>query len=205
MLMGGTGASTSESEVERRGRGHGKQAQLAPDLIANYNRYIGGVDQHDQMRKRYKTRRGCRRPYIAFFYYVLETSMVNSYLAFKLKYPNDQRTRKHLWRDVMEALWADDGDVFVHDDRPRQVPRKKKKKCAAALRSNAWHQLSRCLGIWACTLRSPAVSGAVACARRSRRRRGHRTLVIFVMSLFACPCVTWGGLAGTFTTHPPPP
>jgi len=128
MLMGGTGASTSESEVERRGRGHGKQAQLAPDLIANYNRYIGGVDQHDQMRKRYKTRRGCRRPYIAFFYYVLETSMVNSYLAFKLKYPNDQRTRKHLWRDVMEALWADDGDVFVHDDRPRQVPRKKKKK-----------------------------------------------------------------------------
>ena len=127
MLMGGTGASTSESEVERRGRGHGKQAQLAPDLIANYNRYIGGVDQHDQMRKRYKTRRGCRRPYIAFFYYVLETSMVNSYLAFKLKYPNDQRTRKHLWRDVMEALWADDGDVFVHDDRPRQVPRKKKK------------------------------------------------------------------------------
>jgi Transposase IS4 len=73
-----------------------------PLAIDSYNRYMGGVDIADQLRKNLTV----HRPYEArtwrpLWYYILDTCLVNSYLIWKGKI-EDSSNRAH--RDFREAL-----------------------------------------------------------------------------------------------------
>ena len=51
-----------------------------PLSVQLYNKYMGGVDMADQLRKAYSCRRRSRKWWLPLFYFMVDISMVNSYI-----------------------------------------------------------------------------------------------------------------------------
>lgn len=51
-----------------------------PAAVPLYNRYMGGVDRNDQLRKYYHVRLKCRKYYRYIFWFLFEVSVTNSYI-----------------------------------------------------------------------------------------------------------------------------
>src|SRR6185312_3997359 len=60
-----------------------KKALPIPCIIDNYNHHMGGVDIADQLRGYYAVQLPVRRTWMPLFFWLLDTSIVNSYLIFK--------------------------------------------------------------------------------------------------------------------------
>lgn len=54
-----------------------------PNIIATYNKYMGGVDLSDMLVALYRTTMGTKRYYIRVFYYFLDVSVVNAWLLYR--------------------------------------------------------------------------------------------------------------------------
>ena len=60
-----------------------KKSLPIPCVIDDYNHFMGGVDIADQLRGYYGTQLPVRRTWIPLFFWLLDTSIINSYLIFK--------------------------------------------------------------------------------------------------------------------------
>lgn len=54
-----------------------------PDSVADYNKYMGGVDHFDQLLAAYSVSWKSRRWWMRIFYYCLDACIVNSFLLYK--------------------------------------------------------------------------------------------------------------------------
>jgi len=61
---------------------------LIPSLIDDYNQYMGGVDIADQLRSYYTTHLRGRRNWLPLFYWLLDTTPVNSYIFYRFFEPS---------------------------------------------------------------------------------------------------------------------
>ena len=79
-----------------------------PEAIADYNKFMGGVDNFDQLHCYYIPELKSRRWYIKIFFHFLEISIINSYIIYKKiyidansKYLSHLEYRKEIIRDLI--------------------------------------------------------------------------------------------------------
>jgi hypothetical protein len=60
-----------------------KKSLPIPVVIDDYNHFMGGVDIADQLRGYYNTQLSVRRTWMPLFFWLLDTSIINSYLVLK--------------------------------------------------------------------------------------------------------------------------
>ena len=73
-----------------------------PDLIDDYNHHMGGVDTADQLRASYNTHLSGVRNWLPLFYWLVDTLKVNSYLLWRMQYP--QAKHKDFQLDLSQQL-----------------------------------------------------------------------------------------------------
>jgi hypothetical protein len=82
-----TGGSRRYNEVERRIRGGEKLKVPCPQMVVDYQRYMGGVDIHDQLRlQRYSVQMAFvfKKYYKSIFLGFLDIALVNAYIVWKI-------------------------------------------------------------------------------------------------------------------------
>lgn len=62
-----------------------------PKVVSEYNANMGGVDRYDQLRERYQIGRRSRKWWHRLMYFLIDTSIVNSYIMWKLSKANQKR------------------------------------------------------------------------------------------------------------------
>ncbi len=71
------------TEVNRKLRTGERLVVPCPTSIANYNKYMGGVDRNDQLREYYHLRLKSRKNYKYFFWFIVDVTLSNTYLLSK--------------------------------------------------------------------------------------------------------------------------
>lgn len=71
------------TEVLRTQRDGSRKKMTCPKSVAEYNRFMGGVDHFDQLISTYSISWKSRRWWMRIFYYCLEACIVNSYIIYK--------------------------------------------------------------------------------------------------------------------------
>ena len=66
-----------------------------PSAIADYNKYMGGIDHNDQLRQYYHVRIKCRKYYKYIFWFLFDITLTNSYILSRYN-PDLSSSIKHL-------------------------------------------------------------------------------------------------------------
>ncbi|KAI4454281.1 piggybac transposable element-derived protein 4 [Holotrichia oblita] len=69
--------------VLRRNKEGEREQVHCPKAIEDYNKYMGGVDKFDQNMESYSISQKSRRWWLKIFYFLLDASIVNSYILYK--------------------------------------------------------------------------------------------------------------------------
>ena len=69
---------TKEHQVLRRQKDGTRVSVSCPEAIHMYNRYMGGVDKGDQLRKYYHVRLKCQKNYKYIFWFAFDTAITNA-------------------------------------------------------------------------------------------------------------------------------
>lgn len=72
------------NSVTRKDNRGDKHLVKCPISIVDYNKYMGGVDHFDQFHSFYNISWKSRRWWVKIFYYLLDASVVNSYILYKV-------------------------------------------------------------------------------------------------------------------------
>jgi Transposase IS4 len=81
-----TGAVMSEESIHRNIKGGGSKVVKCPKIVTDYQRYMGGVDVHDQLRLQsysLQTSIRFRKYYKSLFLGLVDMALVNAYLTHK--------------------------------------------------------------------------------------------------------------------------
>lgn len=111
------------TKVLRRNN-HGIREDVdCPQMIADYNRYMGGVDNFDQLMANYSIIQKSRRWWLKLFYYFLDCSIVNSFILYKFEMKN--KKQKHLTHLQFRSLLVNELiGSFSSKKRPGYAPSK---------------------------------------------------------------------------------
>ena len=91
-------------KIERR-QPDGEVKEIdCPPIVSAYNKSMGAVDMHDQRREVYRIGRKSRRWWLPLFYYLLDVCVINSYLLYKLKYPDKNYSHRDFRIKLMQEL-----------------------------------------------------------------------------------------------------
>jgi len=89
------GVSTRKSSVVRKEKNGASSVVSCPEFVASYNKYMNGVDAHDQLRlQRYSVQRSLRvvKYYKTLFFGLFDIALVNSYILHREYCKNTQET-----------------------------------------------------------------------------------------------------------------
>nr|XP_006820355.1 PREDICTED: piggyBac transposable element-derived protein 3-like [Saccoglossus kowalevskii] len=75
----------------------------APNVIYNYNEYMGGVDRANQLRSYYTSQRQTHKWWKYIFFYLLDTVLTNSWIIFK-EITNSKLTHKSFQVQICVSL-----------------------------------------------------------------------------------------------------
>lgn len=71
-----------QTQVSRTNKKGVKEMISCPQVVADYNAYMGGVDRFDQLLSSYSISWKSRRWWVKLFYYVLDSAVVNSFILY---------------------------------------------------------------------------------------------------------------------------
>ena len=91
-----------------------------PKIIDDYNHYMGGVDIADQRRGYYNTQIMTRQNWMPLFYWLLDTAIINSHLAYKAAGSKMEHSTFRL-----ELAWS---LIKLACEREREIHQKKRKR-----------------------------------------------------------------------------
>lgn len=78
---------------------NGKRVNVhCPAVVADYNKYMGGVDRFDQYRERYETGRKSIKWWFRILYFLLDMAVVNSFILWKMHRPPDPKNNQLTYR-----------------------------------------------------------------------------------------------------------
>ena len=102
--------------VEGLFRESGQRVLEIPHLVNDYNHHMGGVDTADQLRSYNSTQLRARRTWMPLFFWLLDITLVNSFILAKLKKkaksPVNFR-KKLLWELISMAKEEEEIDILV--------------------------------------------------------------------------------------------
>jgi hypothetical protein len=78
--------TTNSSTIKRVFGDNSKKELPIPKIIDDYNHFMGGVDIADQYRSSYIIQFPVQRIWVPLFFWLLDTSIINSYLIYKIRY-----------------------------------------------------------------------------------------------------------------------
>jgi len=78
--------NTNSNTIKKVFENNAKKVLPIPKIIDDYNYYMGGVDIADQYRANYIIQFPVRRTWLPLFFWLLDTSIINSYLIYKIKH-----------------------------------------------------------------------------------------------------------------------
>jgi len=90
-LLSSAMGSVPLTTIERRGRDGVKAPVSCPAIIPLYNKFMGGVDKHDQRRSYYSSDRRAVKWWHRYFWYLIDVCVVNSYILYKYKSEKEGR------------------------------------------------------------------------------------------------------------------
>lgn len=105
------------------------QPIIKPHCIAEYNKYMGGVDRSDQMVSYTTNQHRTTKWWKRVFFHVLSLATLNGYLVYKMVNPGSPMLQRHFRRSLVAALVASAGDYR----RTAPVGRPRKAQEAARL------------------------------------------------------------------------
>lgn len=68
----------------------GQNKVTCPQVIADYYKYMGGVDHFDHLQSNYNVVKKSRKLWIKIFYYLLDSVIVNSYILYQFECKNQR-------------------------------------------------------------------------------------------------------------------
>jgi len=71
---------TANHQVLRRKKDGSQVHVQSPDAVVKYNKYMGGVDRNDQLRKYYGVRLKSRKNYKYIFWFMLDVAITNAFI-----------------------------------------------------------------------------------------------------------------------------
>lgn len=101
-ISSGIGADATAAVGRRQPDGDLKSVEC-PMVVIQYNKFMGGVDLHDQLRETYSFHRKCVRWWLPLFFYMLDVCIVNAFIIFDLKFPK-KFTHKQFRTQLMKEL-----------------------------------------------------------------------------------------------------
>lgn len=69
--------------IRRKGKNGAKEDLQCPELIIDYNKYMGGVDRADQRKESYSLDRKSKRFWLRIFFSFLNVTLSNAFILFK--------------------------------------------------------------------------------------------------------------------------
>lgn len=83
--------NNSSSDPVRCERQVGRNRQMIPQpkAIADYNRFMNGVDLHDQMRKKYSCGRASKKYWKYLMWFIIDCARTNAYIIFREDSPKE--------------------------------------------------------------------------------------------------------------------
>ncbi|XP_052219931.1 piggyBac transposable element-derived protein 4-like [Dreissena polymorpha] len=75
-----------------------------PHSVAAYNRSMGGVDLHDQLRAKYPSGRNSKKWWRYLFWFLLDSAIVNSYVLYKEWSTRETMKRRYTHLDLRREL-----------------------------------------------------------------------------------------------------
>ena len=196
-----TGASTHLTSVKRKNKDGTKIDVPCPQLVSDYNAFMGGVDRHDQLRvQRYSLQKSVRfkKYYKALFLGIIDMALVNGFVIHKIvKEKNGESPPTHsqyflrLQRELL-SLQKEDFDRNPHAEDllsgPVQPAMHSLKKTTDNYRNKLRQYLCKVCSAfsnkdhrsfetsWFCDECSTAFGGKVALCNRVRREDAGNTL-----------------------------
>lgn len=86
--------------IQRTQKDGRKKDMYCPSAIAEYTRYMGGVDHFDHFRSSYSIGRRSNKSWFRMFWFLFESAVINSYILYKHK----NETRQNIHRDFRLRL-----------------------------------------------------------------------------------------------------
>lgn len=84
--------------VLRRLRNGSRVEVHCPKVVQVYNQSMGGVDRFDQLHERYAVGRKSLKWWYRIFYYLLDMAIVNSFVLWKMRQPNNEKCKQLTYR-----------------------------------------------------------------------------------------------------------
>ncbi|XP_020297799.1 piggyBac transposable element-derived protein 4-like, partial [Pseudomyrmex gracilis] len=114
VTMLSTCATSSSKTVTKRSRKEGVTDTVKPDVVLNYNKYMGGVDKADQYTGTYCFMRKSQKWWRKLFFWELDVSVINSYLLYQehhKKYNIKKLSHLEFVRRLVDQLIGDFRDA----------------------------------------------------------------------------------------------
>ena len=107
---------TAQHNVLRRKKDGSRVDVPCPDAIVQYNKYMGGVDRNDQLRKYYGVRLKSRKSYKYIFWFILDVAITNAFILLSNYSPIVAKLRS--WKEFRAELVMS----LIGDYNSRKVP-----------------------------------------------------------------------------------
>ena len=135
---------TANHQVLRRKKDGSQVHVQSPDAIVKYNKYMGGVDRNDQLRKYYGVRLKSRKNYKYIFWFMLDVAITNAFILLFFKYSPISAKLQYLKEFRTELARS-----LIGEYNSWKVPGRTPSLCAPPLRSVSHFQMkmekrSRC-------------------------------------------------------------
>lgn len=120
MLMSSFAGKNPESNISRFDRKKKQTIQIScPHVVKIYNKHMGGVDLLDSHMGRHRNKMRSMKWYMRMFYHLLDVSMVNAWILFKLVHNEQEQMRLADFRaSVAESLCKAEQLVTPKRGRP---------------------------------------------------------------------------------------
>ncbi len=90
-----------------------------PGACMDYSKYMSGVDKNDRLRAEFNTQRECKRWYMCIFYFVLDASIAQTAILFRMQSPDHHKVPMLSLRvELVEGLLAAAQALEPHPERP---------------------------------------------------------------------------------------
>ena len=91
--------------VERKQKDGSEMTIPCPEAVVVYNKYMGGVDQGDQLRHYYRIRTKCVKNYKYIFWFLVDVIITNAYILSRYSpVISSMRSLKSFWLTLATQL-----------------------------------------------------------------------------------------------------
>jgi hypothetical protein len=132
-------APEGDDTVVRRRNSSDQQRLTCPPVVKIYTQYMGGVDRSDRMVRTYSVSRKSKKWWYRLFYYLLDTSLANSFILYQLSRNHDELSELNYLKQLALTLIEDK----ITRGKSSTSPTKKEQKVSKSSTYDSWKPLAK--------------------------------------------------------------